>query len=84
MLRRQYGLTLEQYQAMLAAQDGVCWICGADPSTCRYEALVVDHDHKTGKVRGLLCNACNSGLGYFRDSISNLEAAMDYLERAGR
>ena len=57
--RRQLGLSVEDYDAMLAAQGGVCAICGNPPKTRR---LDVDHDHKTGKVRGLLCHRCNRAL----------------------
>jgi hypothetical protein len=56
---KQLGVTDEAYEALLAAQGGGCAICGAKPKTRR---LHVDHDHKTGKVRGLLCHRCNRGL----------------------
>jgi len=58
-LRRTYGLKLEQYEAILAAQGGVCGWCGRPPGR---RALVVDHDHVTGEIRGLLCDPCNRRL----------------------
>ena len=80
----QYGITEEQYLSMLNAQDYRCAICGTTKpggrSNSRY-GMHIDHDHATGKVRGLLCAACNWGLGQFKDSIETLEAAADYLRR---
>jgi len=74
-----------QFEALLQAQNSRCAICGASHghksrrgTVCR---LAIDHDHETGKVRGLLCNNCNRGLGRFKDSIENLEAAIRYLKR---
>lgn len=57
--RKQLGLTIEDYERLLAAQGGGCAICGATPKTRR---LDVDHDHRTGAVRGLLCHRCNRAL----------------------
>lgn len=77
-IKKKYGLTPLQLSQMRAAQWNKCAIC-KQPA-----ALVVDHDHATGKVRGLLCSGCNSGLGMFRDDFSLLWAAADYLrEREG-
>lgn len=78
MLHR-YGLTIEQYKAMVEAQHGVCKICGRPPCD-RWKRLHVDHNHVTGKVRGLLCHHCNTALGNFGDSIELLKAAVGYLE----
>jgi hypothetical protein len=76
-LRRTYGITSEQYDEMLEAQGGVCAICGRPPKNM---PLNVDHDHKTGLVRGLICWSCNHRvLGAVRDSIELLRAAMEYL-----
>jgi hypothetical protein len=78
-LKRKYGLTLEQYDAMLEAQGGVCAICRQPRPEER--TLHVDHDHTTGAVRGLLCFTCNNALGDFRDSADLFHAAAAYLER---
>lgn len=75
-LQRKFNLTPEQYQTMVDNQDGVCAIC---KNTCT-KSLAVDHDHTTGKVRGLLCNSCNRGLGYLKDSKVILENALRYLD----
>jgi hypothetical protein len=74
-----YGLTLEQYEAMLAAQDGRCAICGQMQTHARHKHLYVDHDHKTNKNRGLLCYNCNVGIGHFRDDLNMLLAAVAYI-----
>lgn len=75
---RKYGLSIEQYEAMYKAQNGVCAICGRLNVAGR--RLAVDHDHKTGQVRGLLCSGCNTGLGKFQDRIEILKAMIAYLE----
>jgi hypothetical protein len=77
-LKRRYGITPEQYQKMLDRQGGICAICGRPPKTLR---LSVDHDHRTGRVRGLLCYQCNK---YFVGK-NNLETARQvarYLEQS--
>lgn len=83
-LRHAFGITLEQYEAMEAAQGGVCAICG-EPESHRIRgkviALAVDHDHDTGAVRQLLCVGCNTGLGKFTHDPATLRAAAAYLER---
>jgi Recombination endonuclease VII len=75
---RQYGLTHGEYLALLEAQGGACAICG---DSAQQRALAVDHDHVTSAIRGLLCDRCNPMLGYARDSIAILEAAIEYLKR---
>jgi hypothetical protein len=77
-LRRRYGITAAEADAMLEAQGGLCAICGAAP------AAQVDHDHDTGAVRALLCFNCNGGLGQFRDDPGVLRAAADYVEEHRR
>lgn len=72
---RWYGLTTEELEAMRAAHAGRCAICGKTP-----EKLHIDHDHQTGRVRGLLCPRCNKALGFVEDD-AFLVAARAYLER---
>jgi hypothetical protein len=80
-LRKLYGLTLADYERMLKEQSGLCAICGCPAETQRHSTLHVDHDHESGKVRGLLCNGCNRGIGYMDDRPEVLRAAAEYLER---
>lgn len=81
-LFKNYGITLDQYYALEKLQDGVCAIC-KKPNTCKKtNRLYVDHCHATGKVRGLLCMKCNTGLGYFDDNISKLREAIEYLNKS--
>jgi hypothetical protein len=75
-LLRKYGITIPQYESMYTAQNGVCAICKRKTN----ENLRVDHCHKTGKVRGLLCHNCNTGIGHFRDSIDLLNTTIAYLK----
>jgi hypothetical protein len=78
-LRKKYGITLEQYEDMLAAQDGCCAICKRAVEAAP-RRLHVDHDHVTGRVRGILCYLCNTGLGVFKDDVERMRAAIEYLE----
>lgn len=90
-LKRLFGITVDQYAEMLAAQGGLCAIC-RQPETVpnrrspdeRFHrdgcSLSVDHDHATGAIRGLLCSGCNGGLGRFKDSVASLRLAAEYLE----
>ena len=76
----KYGLTPDDYERMFEEQDGGCKICGHKPTgEKRDRYLAVDHCHDTGAVRGLLCSACNSGLGHFKDDPLLLEKAIRYL-----
>jgi hypothetical protein len=77
-LKRRYGISAEDADAMLAAQGGLCAICEAAP------AAHVDHDHETGAVRALLCFNCNGGLGQFKDDPRVLRAAAEYVEEHRR
>lgn len=70
------GMTWQKYHDMLSNQNGQCKICG------NYAPLQIDHDHKTEKVRGLICGPCNRGLGHFRDSPEVMLKAIDYLRGA--
>jgi len=75
----RYGLTVEKYQQMVLDQGGVCKICSQPPCD-RWNRLHVDHCHKTGKVRALLCHKCNTAIGNLRDDIALLYKAIAYLE----
>jgi hypothetical protein len=74
-LKRAFGITQEDLDALLASQGGTCAICRES------KPEHIDHDHKTGRVRGVLCGPCNMGLGLFKDDQSRLKAAIDYLRR---
>jgi hypothetical protein len=78
-LRKHYDLNPDQYEALKAWSNGGCTICGAKNGREGYR-LFVDHDHDTGKVRALLCNDCNQGLGRFKDRVDLLRIAIAYLE----
>jgi hypothetical protein len=79
---KKYGLSVEQYSKMVEDQQGLCKICRKNEShrTSTRFNLFVDHDHTTGKVRGLLCHHCNVGLGHFEDNRELLERAIRYLD----
>ena len=79
MLKKQYGISLEEYDAMMQAQDGNCAICNRSQQEFK-NSFDVDHDHTTGEVRGLLCPVCNKALGLMRDDTSLLKEAISYLE----
>lgn len=81
-LKRDYGITLEEYNERLLAQGGVCAICKSPP-TGRFQ-LAVDHCHSTGIIRGLLCSFCNHGIGNFRDDVQRLASAITYLDEASK
>jgi len=72
----KFEITEEDYQRILKSQGGICAICKNRDS----RNLAVDHDHETGKIRGLLCSNCNRGLGRFKDSAERLQSAIDYLK----
>jgi hypothetical protein len=74
---RMYGISVEDYERMLAEQDGGCHICGKKPEGKR--ALDIDHDHTTGKVRGLLCSNHNRALGLLNDDIKLMLRSVEYL-----
>ena len=78
-LQRKYSITTDDYLRMLVDQDFKCSICGKKFMGNKEREVAVDHDHKTGKVRGLLCPYCNMGLGFFKDSSTNLSSAIKYL-----
>ncbi len=77
-LRRKFGITSSAYAQLLAAQNGGCAICEQPCETGK--RLAVDHDHRTGQVRGLLCSRCNTALGLLRDDWAIVGLAAEYLE----
>lgn len=82
-LRKGFGISLDDYQRMLSDQGGQCGICGSTTGGTRHgkdKAFAVDHCHETGKVRGLLCEACNQGIGKMKDDPVLLRKAADYIE----
>jgi len=79
-LKYRHGITLEQYEAMLTAQDHKCAICLRYPADNLKNPWHVDHDHSTGKVRGILCHSCNTALGNFKDDPEILRKALEYLK----
>jgi hypothetical protein len=83
-LRNKYGLTVDQYGEMCAQQNNLCAICSKPETTIlrgAVRALCVDHDHATGKVRGLLCQDCNSGIGAFGENVETMLAAIAYVKK---
>jgi formate dehydrogenase maturation protein FdhE len=76
-MKGRYGITPEEYDALLLGQDNVCAVCGRPPTNGKY--LYVDHNHDTKEIRGLLCNNCNLMLGHAGDSRTTLQSAIIYL-----
>jgi hypothetical protein len=84
LIKKRYGITIEQYDKMFEEQNGSCAIC---KKICKHgvlfgKRLSVDHDHNTKFVRGLLCQKCNRGLGLFNDNTEIMEEAIKYIIRA--
>ena len=79
-LKSTFGISSKQYDELLKEQNNLCAICNIHQSRLK-RAMAVDHCHKTGKVRGLLCSNCNTGIGNLRDSIKLLERAIEYLKK---
>jgi hypothetical protein len=80
----RYGLTVDQYDDLLAKQGHTCAICRTTKPLGRWGRFVVDHDHDTGKVRGLLCNSCNVALGRLGDTVEGLSRAMMYIKNVSK
>lgn len=76
-----YGITLDEYKRMLQEQRGVCAICNNPPVRGR---LHIDHDHESGKIRALLCEPCNQGIGFLKDSSEVAQLAVNYLKQHGK
>ena len=82
--KHAYGITKTDLDTLLEKQENACAICKTKfPGNPRFKVFCVDHNHTTGKVRGLLCRNCNSGLGLFEDSPELIEKAIKYLEKYG-
>jgi hypothetical protein len=77
-LKKTYGITLDEYKTIVMEQGGVCAVCLKNEKQ-HYRQLAVDHDHTTGKVRGLLCHDCNRALGFLKDDVNYLKRAIEYL-----
>ena len=82
-LVRKYGLSVEDYESMLNTQDYKCKICGIKEYS-KGKRLNIDHDHKTGKIRDLLCHNCNTALGHIDDNVETLKKMINYLETWNR
>lgn len=80
-LKKTYGITLDEFNQMLKKQKGKCAICGGTETRDKHKVMAVDHDHKTGKIRQLLCFKCNSALGNFNDDSKLLKKALKYLKK---
>jgi predicted nucleic acid-binding Zn ribbon protein len=80
--RYLYGMTTEQYDALMTAQGDRCAICGSGEWIGKGKRPHVDHDHETNRIRGILCGNCNNGIGMLGEDPARLRAAADYLERA--
>jgi hypothetical protein len=78
-LEQKYGLSKEEWDRLYAAQGGVCALCRIPGRLGRHGKLAVDHDHETGRVRGLLCGPCNVALGLLGDTAAKFERVMSYL-----
>lgn len=76
--KRMFGISSDEYEKMLFEQSSKCKICGVERKELSY-SLCVDHDHKSGRIRGLLCHGCNTGIGRFKENIISLQNAIIYL-----
>lgn len=83
LLKAKYGLTLDDYDQLVVQQNGQCAICGTTSPMGHHKRFVVDHNHITGEVRGLLCSKCNAGLGNFSDNPALMLKAALYLDERG-
>ena len=84
-LRKSYGIGKDDYDKMYIDQKGVCLLCNEEGFSMHKNSkdsvkLVVDHDHNTGRVRGLLCHNCNRGLGLFKDDVVRITKVLEYLK----
>jgi len=79
-LYRNYGITWDEREAMIVCQGSVCAVCGS--AEWGHMGPLVDHDHKTGEVRGIVCHKCNIGIGLIGDNLERAKSVVDYLEKA--
>lgn len=79
IMRKQYGISTEQFAELLEFQGGGCAICAKPIENIR-RRMNIDHDHETNKVRGILCTGCNTGIGHLGDNTEGLKRALYYLE----
>jgi len=79
-LKIKFKMSIEDYNALLDSQNGKCSLCNKTPEE-NGKALSVDHNHKTGKVRGLLCDNCNKGIGFLKENTEILQKAIKYIEK---
>ena len=77
-IKRLYGISIEEYEAMLEKQGKACYICNSFPTSKKF--LCVDHCHTTGKIRGLLCDPCNKALGLLKEDKARLENMIRYID----
>ena len=80
-IERTFGIKYSEYERMMDEQNGLCAICFQPETSLKNKYLSVDHCHDTGKIRGLLCNACNRGIGYLKDSHLVIQNAFTYLTK---
>jgi hypothetical protein len=78
-IQSKYEISMEDYYLLLGVQGGVCAICGSTDPKFGRKFFCIDHDHSSGRVRGLLCHSCNLGLGHFKDDLSLIQSAQSYL-----
>ena len=83
---KKFGLTELDYQAKFDSQDGLCAICRhpeeiIDPRNGKRRALALDHDHRSGKIRDLLCGSCNRALGFLKEDLLRVEAMATYIRK---
>lgn len=79
-LKADYGLTIEEYQSILEKQNGLCLICQREETRRGSKILSIDHDHRTGRIRGLLCHSCNVSIGHMRESSEIIQRMVAYLD----
>lgn len=80
-LKRYWGMTADQFEVLMNEHNRQCGICGKQERSSPKKPLVIDHDHSTGEIRGLLCDNCNRGIGLLQDNISILHTAIAYLNK---